>query len=261
MRSTLHTAQPGRSASQQHQHSPHTATCCSVTHHNCVVNSCVYPGLRQASVLAAIPYTSADSSPSLYTHKQYLLKTALPAWAQRFIGTNALAVRQHNHTHAAHYDKLHPYSHTSGLRCCCADSWRVERGTRVSRSTTVYHIPLLGNKVHWTIQSIAVPNDRGDIPNPFNLSPSQLASRQLVHTSLTDDSLLSHSHSQTVHSSPLPPSEDPKLFHSASSSHPAHSIVCDRRALRRSCVCTRCSMCVLGCGACRRWLRSTSGAS
>ena len=81
----------------------------------------------------------------------------------------------------------------------------------LGRSTSVYHIPLLGNKVHWTIRSIAVPDDRGDIHNPFGLSHSQLAQRQLVHTSLTDDSLLL-SHSLPL---PLPPSEDPKLFRSA----------------------------------------------
>ena len=115
---------------------------------------------------------------------------------------------------------------TSTVRCAAAARSVCQLESRtwdeLGRSTTVYHLPLLANKVHWTIQSIAVLNDRGEQHNLFNLSHAQLAHRQLVHTSLTDDSLLppSHSHSAVHTPSPLPPSEDPKLFQSASRATP-----------------------------------------
>ena len=99
--------------------------------------------------------------------------------------------------------------HATTAAAVCCPQLESRTWDELGRSTTVYHIPLLGNKVHWTIQSIAVPDDRGDIHNLFNLSHTQLAQRQLVHTSLTEDSLLSHS--QSTQLAP-PPSEDPKLF-------------------------------------------------
>ena len=75
----------------------------------------------------------------------------------------------------------------------------------------MYHVPLLGNKVHWTIQSLVVPNDRGNLANPFNLTPTQLNQRHLIHTSLTDDpSLLPSTHLHSPH--PPPAAEDARLF-------------------------------------------------
>ena len=79
---------------------------------------------------------------------------------------------------------------------------------------SVYHIPLLGNKVQWTIHSLAALNDRGDLHNPFNLSAAQLASRQLLRTSLTDSPTLDHLRSSHL-SANTSPASDPLLYHSA----------------------------------------------
>lgn len=79
---------------------------------------------------------------------------------------------------------------------------------------------MLGNKAHWTIRSRAVPNDRGDLPNAFNLSPSQLAQRHIVHTDLNSDELVYRSSSL---SQPVPPFEDPKLFQPARQPAPLSS--------------------------------------
>ena len=85
---------------------------------------------QTATNVAALSYTAVDSSvAALYTHKLYELKTALPAWAQKVIGTNALAVRQHV-THdrqdkpSAHCTTPHPSIHpTLTVHALCSVDW------------------------------------------------------------------------------------------------------------------------------------------
>ena len=83
--------------------------------------------------------------------------------------------------------------------------------------TTVYHLPVLGSKVIFLVHSIAVENDRGELHNALGLTQQQLMQRHVLHTALTDSSLLSSpsasaaSSASSLSSSP-PPSEDPLQF-------------------------------------------------
>jgi hypothetical protein len=46
-----------------------------------------------ATTVAACTYTAAATgSPALMTHKHFVIKSFLPAWAQKFVGSNLLTV-------------------------------------------------------------------------------------------------------------------------------------------------------------------------
>ena len=88
------------------------------------------------------------------------------------------------------------------------------------RVTTVYHLPLLPSKVVFILHSIAVPNDRGHLHNPLQLSQQQLLHRTVVHSSLTAHHPPLPSSSSLSTSRPLA-DEDPSLFHSTTSPSPS----------------------------------------
>lgn len=128
---------------------------------------------KTATTLVDSALGVADGTKVVYTHKKFVVTKFLPAWAQKILQTENLAIE------AACWDEF-------------------------PRIRTVYAVPLAASKLSLSMETLFVDGDRGSLQNALNLSESELKARQVEYCDIADDKA-------TDMLDPAP-EDDPKFF-------------------------------------------------